>query len=319
MVPLHLLWSGLCSFFGYSGFVAFLILKNYPSAVMGIISGTTDGISFFLQYLKRKGTLRLWYDSDDLRKICRLGILVASAGLLNLGYHATIQIMLKTPMLPVQGSEVICIVWSIILLRSGIFLMYHAIAYQKLEDGGLLSEQNDETNNAIPNSQCEVSLRKVFPEHGTDCDKMSILHLIIAGCSFLISVASFIVFTIYDNNFGATFGALAALADGFSLTVIYFYRCDIREEAQNAHSTDLFIKTLSFYGFLMIVVNVVQILFRLTQQIDEEPSIFPISNSNFFDIITCINGLKSGILLVCYCLCYRRRNEEERPLLSPED
>nr|XP_023019739.1 uncharacterized protein LOC111508466 [Leptinotarsa decemlineata] len=139
----HLFWTGLCSIFGYSAFIAFLLLKNYPSAVLGLLSGTTDAVTFFIIFLKRRKILHLWYNRDDLRKICRLAIVSATLGLLNLGYHITIQAFYKTPMLPPASSEVISIVWSFILMRSGIVLMYYAIVYQKSEDVGLLQDHNE--------------------------------------------------------------------------------------------------------------------------------------------------------------------------------
>ncbi|CAG9813455.1 unnamed protein product [Phaedon cochleariae] len=137
--------AGISSVIGYSACITFFILHNYPSGVLGMISGTTDGLTCFLHYLQWKGKLREWYDSSDLMKICHIGISVATVGLLCLGYFTTIQIMLKIPMMPVSGSAVISMVWSIVAIRSGIFLMYHSIKYQ---GGGenLLVDNEDSGN-----------------------------------------------------------------------------------------------------------------------------------------------------------------------------
>lgn len=75
------------------------LFKKQPLNVSYIyilfIAGVTENILLFLQYLLRNRELYLWYGRTDLRLICRFGILVAIVGLLNLGYHTTIQILLK--------------------------------------------------------------------------------------------------------------------------------------------------------------------------------------------------------------------------------
>lgn len=41
IVIVRLIHSGICAFFGYSAFIAFIILGNYPSAVLGLVSGNS--------------------------------------------------------------------------------------------------------------------------------------------------------------------------------------------------------------------------------------------------------------------------------------
>ncbi|XP_018562037.1 heme transporter hrg1-B-like [Anoplophora glabripennis] len=160
MTTIRLIHSGICAFFGYSAFFAFIVLKNYPSAVLGLISGFTDSILFFLHYLLRKRTLREWYGPTDLRTMCRYGILIATVGLLSLGYHTTIQIIYKKSILPIPDSSVISIVWSIVALRSGLFLMYYSIKYQHIDDVRLLTNVDEETNNAENSPEQEEAVQE---------------------------------------------------------------------------------------------------------------------------------------------------------------
>nr|XP_023019742.1 uncharacterized protein LOC111508468 [Leptinotarsa decemlineata] len=145
---------------------------------------------------------------------------------------------------------------------------------------------------------------------------MILLHLIHTGLSFVVSFGSFVAFTIFSNSFGTYHGLLAATADGFCFVVVYFYHSRIIEREEVRLNTINSIKTLSVFGFVLIVLNLVQFIFRLTNQLRYEPALFPISTSNFFDILICAIGLKSGICLVYYCLRYRPRDEEEQPLLG---
>ncbi|KAJ8925611.1 hypothetical protein NQ315_009451 [Exocentrus adspersus] len=153
MTIVRLIHAGIGAFVGYSAFVAFIVLKNYPSAIYGLVSGSTDSILFFLHYLLRKGTLREWYAPTDLRTICRYGILVATVGLLSLGYHTTIQIMYKKPILPIPNSSVIAIVWSFVALRSGLFLMYYAVKYQYMDHDERLIDDEETNNTGNPSEE----------------------------------------------------------------------------------------------------------------------------------------------------------------------
>ncbi|KAJ8928602.1 hypothetical protein NQ314_018809 [Rhamnusium bicolor] len=117
-------------------------LANSSSLNLFYFSGITDSILFFIHYLLRKGRLVQWYAQTDLRVICRYGIVVSTIGLLSLGYFTTIQIMYKKPMLPIPDSSVIAIVWSLVALRSGLFLMYYSICYQRTDDTRLLTEED---------------------------------------------------------------------------------------------------------------------------------------------------------------------------------
>ncbi|CAG9859739.1 unnamed protein product [Phyllotreta striolata] len=134
MGVLRILFSSVSCVLGWSSLVAFLILNNYPAAVLGFTSGTLDAILVFLHFLEYKGILFQWYERVDLRRFCRLGIFVSGLGILCIGYFATIQIMLNKPMLPIPESGVIPLVWSIVVLRSGTFLIYYSLKYQLAYD-----------------------------------------------------------------------------------------------------------------------------------------------------------------------------------------
>ncbi|KAJ8951242.1 hypothetical protein NQ318_010270 [Aromia moschata] len=142
----RLVHASVCAFFGYSAFIAFVVLKNYPSAVLGLISGVTDSILFLVHYLHWKGRLGEWYESRELRILCRYGIIVGTLGLLCLGYFTTIQIMHKTPIYPIATSSAISIVWSVVAMRSGIILMFYAIRYQIHDDSNDLLGESSENN-----------------------------------------------------------------------------------------------------------------------------------------------------------------------------
>ncbi|KAJ8971617.1 hypothetical protein NQ317_016334 [Molorchus minor] len=130
-------------FLAFSAFIAFMILIT-THQLYWVLSGITDSILFFLHYLAHKGKLEQWYDQSGLRIICRYGIIVATAGLLCLGYFTTIQVMYKKPIMPIADSSVISIVWSIVALRSGLILMYYCIGYQKNDDETRLLVTNEE-------------------------------------------------------------------------------------------------------------------------------------------------------------------------------
>nr|CAI5869232.1 unnamed protein product [Callosobruchus analis] len=133
--------SGICVIFGYSAFIAFIILENYPSAVLGFIAGSTDALSFFLHYLKRKDRVYAWYSNTHLRQICRLAIIVSSVGLLSIGYYLTMEISSMKPVMPISESLYIPIVWSFIVLRGGLLLMYQTIRYQNNGEPLLLNDE----------------------------------------------------------------------------------------------------------------------------------------------------------------------------------
>lgn len=74
-----------------------LISPNYYELVFyfHLFLGASDNITFCLHYLYKHNELQLWYTKQNLRMICRLGIIFATIGLLNLGYHSTIQVLLN--------------------------------------------------------------------------------------------------------------------------------------------------------------------------------------------------------------------------------
>nr|XP_023019740.1 uncharacterized protein LOC111508467 isoform X1 [Leptinotarsa decemlineata] len=174
---------------------------------------------------------------------------------------------------------------------------------------------------------------------------MTLYHLIHTGVSVIVSLGFFVFFSILSNKFGIYNGSLAAsynrslwpnswivsgiqvvqwerhfegtvTADAFSFMVVYFYRSGLIEREDMHSNPSNSIKSLSVYGYLMIALNLVQFIFFLTIQLRYQPAIFPVSTSNFFNLLICILGLKSGIFLVYYCLRYKPRSEEEQALLG---
>nr|XP_023019741.1 uncharacterized protein LOC111508467 isoform X2 [Leptinotarsa decemlineata] len=145
---------------------------------------------------------------------------------------------------------------------------------------------------------------------------MTLYHLIHTGVSVIVSLGFFVFFSILSNKFGIYNGSLAVTADAFSFMVVYFYRSGLIEREDMHSNPSNSIKSLSVYGYLMIALNLVQFIFFLTIQLRYQPAIFPVSTSNFFNLLICILGLKSGIFLVYYCLRYKPRSEEEQALLG---
>ncbi|CAH1992453.1 unnamed protein product [Acanthoscelides obtectus] len=156
MTTWALVYSGVCTLLGYSAFVTFIILGNYPAAVLGFVSGSTDALSFFLHHLNRRGQLYAWYSHIQLRHICRLGIIIASVGLLSIGYYATMQISLRRPAMPIPQSLTIPLVFSFITLRSGLILMYQTIRYQENEEPHLLPEESRRVSSSS-NSSSDIN------------------------------------------------------------------------------------------------------------------------------------------------------------------
>ncbi|KAF5275082.1 hypothetical protein FQA39_LY07019 [Lamprigera yunnana] len=126
-----LIISAFYTFAGISGFVAFLILGNYPSAVWAIVTGILSGFTTHLRWLKHKNYLNQWYDPKELIPLARVGFVFYTIGVMGVVYHTAIEILSKKPLLPVKQSEVICIVWSFMTVKSGILLMFTARSYCK--------------------------------------------------------------------------------------------------------------------------------------------------------------------------------------------
>jgi len=148
----RIFFSILTSLLGFAGFVCFIYFKNYPSSVLGIITGITNVLLSHLHLLKIKKTLNQWYSNPELRQIARLGFVILCIGGACLAYFVTVQIMLKNALVPVSNSSIISIIWSFITFKSGMVLLYYAYKYyEDTDNDALLTE--DESQEGVPDEE----------------------------------------------------------------------------------------------------------------------------------------------------------------------
>ncbi|KAB0804651.1 hypothetical protein PPYR_01621 [Photinus pyralis] len=116
--------SVLYTLAGISAFIVFLIYGNYPTAVWAIITAIITAINGHLHWLKLRKVLNQWYERKELTPIYYIGFVCFTLGLMGTGYHSTIEIMLKKPMMPINQSEVTAIVWAFLTARGGLCVMF---------------------------------------------------------------------------------------------------------------------------------------------------------------------------------------------------
>ncbi|KAF5301128.1 hypothetical protein FQR65_LT08958 [Abscondita terminalis] len=127
---------------GLSAFVAFLMLGNYVGALWAGVTGIISAINTHLHWLKLKNYVRQWYDQKELKPIARMGFAFFAIGMSGIAYHTTVEVLSKKPFLPVNQSEVICIVWAFMTAKSGLFLMHTARSFCKVGDQEICQNTN---------------------------------------------------------------------------------------------------------------------------------------------------------------------------------
>lgn len=115
--------NAVCTVASVSAFIVFLIYGNYQAAVWASVAAALSAIDTHLHWLKLRKVLNQWYEANELNPIHYIGLICFTLGLMGIGYHSTIQIMLKKPMLPINQSQVIAIVWAFVTARGGLSLM----------------------------------------------------------------------------------------------------------------------------------------------------------------------------------------------------
>jgi len=152
MTILGLILSVIYTLAGASAFVALLILGNYPSAVWAVATGIISAITTHLRWLKFRNHLDEWYSARELSPLSLVGFICFTLGVMGVVYHTAIEIMLKKPILPIDQSEIIAIIWAFLTAKSGILLMYTARSYSSSID---TEERSDLVSSQVENQQEE--------------------------------------------------------------------------------------------------------------------------------------------------------------------
>ncbi|CAH0550617.1 unnamed protein product [Brassicogethes aeneus] len=142
---LILFFSVLDCLFAIVGFVAFLILKNTPACILGLISVYSSMIRVFLLILKIKKRLNQWYGPRELGNLSWLAYVLLTMSVLSLIYFTSTQILLKTAVLPVYSSRVPPIVWSCIAIQNNFLLFYLTIKFRNEMENPLEEPLVEET------------------------------------------------------------------------------------------------------------------------------------------------------------------------------
>ncbi|KAJ3647588.1 hypothetical protein Zmor_019459 [Zophobas morio] len=148
MTWVRLIFSFTYTLVGLSGCFAFFYFKNYPAAVLAVATGVINAILSHLHFLNHRNQLQEWYNPSHLRQISWFGFYSFAVSTSILVYFAVLEIMDKKPLLPIQDSAVIAMVWCLITLKSGLILQYYARSYSKHNHTLLREEPAQEETSA---------------------------------------------------------------------------------------------------------------------------------------------------------------------------
>ncbi|XP_044263826.1 uncharacterized protein LOC123010779 [Tribolium madens] len=148
MSILRFIVSFVYSLAGVSGFGAFIILKNYAAAIFAIITGFISIITSHIHFLNFKNKLEDWYTPQHLRQMSSFGIYCFAISTSALVYFSVIEIMEKRPIMPIENSAIIPLIWCLITLKSGLILAYFGRLYSRKTDHiSVTEEPTPEPNN----------------------------------------------------------------------------------------------------------------------------------------------------------------------------
>ncbi|KYB26514.1 hypothetical protein TcasGA2_TC033837 [Tribolium castaneum] len=155
MSLLRFTFSFVYSLVGVSGFGAFIILNNYAAAILAIITGFISIITSHIHFLDFKNKLPDWYTPQQLRQMSSFGIYCFAISTSALVYFSVIEIMQKRPIMPIEDSAVIPMIWCLITLKSGLILAYFGRYYSRQNDHISITEEpatqpNEEAEEITP-------------------------------------------------------------------------------------------------------------------------------------------------------------------------
>ncbi|XP_017768840.1 PREDICTED: uncharacterized protein LOC108556989 [Nicrophorus vespilloides] len=124
---------------GIAACIAFLILKFYISAVLGIFTAIISFATVHLLILEGNGGLQTWYAARELKQLCWLGFWLFTSGCVTLVYF-TVYLFLENKFEMIKFTAII---WSFITAKSALLLMYYTNKFRELQAGERLTSTEE--------------------------------------------------------------------------------------------------------------------------------------------------------------------------------
>ncbi|KAF2893704.1 hypothetical protein ILUMI_12477 [Ignelater luminosus] len=157
MTAIGLVFCFIYTLAGISGFVAFLVLGNYSGSVWAFATGAIAAIATQLRYLKFRNRLDTWYSERELSPLSFVGFVCFTIGIMGVAYHTAIEVLLKKPILPINQSEIIPIVWAFMTAKCSVLLMCTVREYRNLNEDEERSDLVQSYNETVQEENGDIS------------------------------------------------------------------------------------------------------------------------------------------------------------------
>ncbi|GLV36248.1 hypothetical protein CBL_08741 [Carabus blaptoides fortunei] len=135
MMIIKILLSVIGIIFGYAGFFVFLILQNYQAAVWAFFTGLMSSILLQIHWLKYRNRISEYYTAHSLWSLAWIGLSIFIIGFSAFIFNFITYCALLPPILPVNTSIIISIVWCFLTFKTGIVLFWYARKYAHFVHG----------------------------------------------------------------------------------------------------------------------------------------------------------------------------------------